>query len=114
MTDFINKILGDLEQKKEWKALEARAESLPDDYRTVYNEIKSYIWKGGTGLKDPSTLFKPLIENLEEGAKSGKHVMDVTGQDVASFVQKFVASGKTFEEERREKLNDAIAKKLGK
>ena len=68
MTDFLNKILGDLEGKKEWKALQVRAKALPEDYRVVYEEIKHYVWQGGTGLLDPSNLFKRLVELFEEGA----------------------------------------------
>jgi DNA-binding ferritin-like protein (Dps family) len=33
MTNLLTKILGD---KKEWKAMEARANALPRDYRIVY------------------------------------------------------------------------------
>lgn len=114
MTDFITKIIGDLESKKEWKEMEARAKALPKEYNEVYEEVKHYVWQGGTGVKDPSTLFKPLVDSLEEGAKAGKHVLEVTGEDVAAFVNSFVEGQKTFEQERREKLNSAIAKKLGK
>lgn len=114
MTDFLTKILGDLQSKKEWKEMEARAKALPKEYSEVYDEIKNYVWQGGTGVADPSTLFKPLVDALEDGAKAGKHVLDVTGEDVASFVNNFVKGQKTFEQERREKLNDAIAKMLGK
>ncbi len=114
MGDFLNKILGDLEDKKEWKALQVRAKALPEEYRVVYDEIKHYVWKGGTGLMDPSNLFKRLVELFEEGAAAGKHVTDVTGNDVAAFVEELIRGEKTYTDGLRDKLNDAIAKKLGK
>ena len=114
MSDFLNKILGDLESKKEWKAVQARAKVLPEEYRTVYDEIKQYVWQGGTGLMDPSGLFKRLVDLFEDGVANGKHVLEVTGDDVAAFVRELVRGEKTYEDELREKLNRAIAKKIGK
>ena len=114
MSDFLNKIIGDLEGKKEWKALEARAKQLPEEYRTVYDEIKHYVWHGGTGLMDPSNLFKQLVELFEAGVAAGKHVTEVTGDDVASFVDELVHDEKTYADGLREKMNSTIAKKLGK
>lgn len=114
MGDFLNKILGDLEGKKEWKALQVRAKALPEEYQVVYNEIKHYVWQGGTGLMDPSNLFKRLVELFEEGAAAGKHVTEVTGNDVAAFIEELIRGEKTYTDGLREKLNDAIAKKLRK
>lgn len=114
MTDFINKIIGDIEGKKEWKELEARAKALPEDYQTVYNEIKNFVWKGGAGVMDPSGMFKRIVETFEKGAADGKRVMDVTGSDVAKFAESMIHDEKTYADGLREKLNDAISKKLGK
>lgn len=114
MNDFINKIIGDIEGKKEWKALEVRAKALPEDYRTVYEAIKSYVWKGGTGVMDPSDLFKRLVELFEEGAASGKSVREITGDDVAAFVQELTRDQKTYIDNLKEALNNDVAKKLGK
>jgi len=46
MTNLLTKILGD---KKEWNAIQARANALPRGYRIVYGEMKSYMWKTTTG-----------------------------------------------------------------
>jgi DNA-binding ferritin-like protein (Dps family) len=114
MSDFLNKILGDLEAKKEWKATEARAKALPEEYRTVYDEVKNYIWHGGAGVVDPTHLFGRLVDLFEAGAKDGKHVLDITGSDVAAFVKEQLRGEKTLTEDLHEKLNNTIAKKLGK
>lgn len=114
MGDFLNKILGDLEGKKEWKAVEARAKALPDEYRTVYDEIKKHVWQGGAGVADPSSLFGRLVDLFEEGATSGKHVLEVTGDDVAGFIHGLLKGEKSYLDELNDKLNRDIAKKLGK
>jgi DNA-binding ferritin-like protein (Dps family) len=114
MNDFLTKIIGDLEGKKEWKALEARAKALPDDYKAVYDEIKHYVWQGGTGVMDPSKMFKQVVERFEEGAEHGKDVLDITGKDVAAFVDGLVHDEKTYADSLRDKLNEAITKKLKK
>ncbi len=114
MSDFLDKILGDLEGKKEWKATEARAKQLPEEYRAVYDEVKHYVWHGGTGSIDPSGLFKQLVELFEDGASAGKHVTEITGSDVAAFVDGLIHDKRTYIDDLREKLNSSVAKKLGK
>lgn len=114
MSDLLNKIIGDLEAKKEWREIQARAKALPDEYRMVYDEIKNYVWHGGTGVTDPSNLFKRLVDLFEAGAASGKSVLEVTGNDVAAFVRELLRGEKTLTEDMHEKLNSTIAKKLGK
>jgi DNA-binding ferritin-like protein (Dps family) len=114
MSDFLNKILGDLEQKKEWKEVQARAKALPEEYRTVFDEIKNYIWQGGAMVSNPTNLFKHLVDMFEEGAAAGKHVLDVTGDDVAAFVRELVRGEKTYVDTLHEKLNHTIAEKIKK
>lgn len=108
MTDFLNKIIGD---KKEWKAMEARAAALPHDYRVVYGEIKNYIWKStGLGAID---VFKGILDLFEESAANSQKALAVTGKDVASFCDELVKDKQTYGDDWRDKLNSDIAKKLG-
>jgi DNA-binding ferritin-like protein (Dps family) len=109
MSDFIKKIVGD---KKEWKAMEARAKALPRDYRVVYDEIKQYIWKS-SGLGSIE-VFKGILDLFEEGAANNKGVLTITGDNVAAFCDELLQGEKTYTEKWREKLNRDIAKKLGK
>lgn len=109
MSDFLKKIIGD---KKEWKAMEARAKELPRDYHVVYDEIKQYIWKS-SGLSSID-LFKGLLDLFEEGVASGKGVLVITGNDVAAFCDGLLHGEKTFTEKWREMLNRDIAKKVNK
>ena len=110
MNDFINKIIGD---KKEWKAMEARAKALPKDYQVVYDEIKHYVWK-----RSPESasldILKGLLDLFEKGAEDGKHALEITGENVAAFCDEFLPNEKTYVDTWRETLNHTIAKKLGK
>lgn len=117
MNNFLNKIIGNIEGKKEWRATVARAKALPEEYRVVYDEISGYIMSGGPGVISTIKPFKHLLGLFEEGVAQGKHVLEVTGNDVAAFADKLVRDEEQMEdwhEETKRKLNSNIAKKLGK
>lgn len=112
MKDFLNFVIGDIAAKKEWKSIERRAKLLPDDYRVVYHDIKHYLWNS-SGITTIDA-FKVLIDLFEESAASGRRVLEITGNDVASFCDELVRGEKTYFEKLREKLNRNIAEKIGK
>ncbi|TCN20538.1 DUF1048 domain-containing protein [Mesobacillus foraminis] len=109
MTIF-EKIIGSLDDKREWKAMEARAKSLPTEYRNAYNAIKKYLWTAGgpSDWKDSSRIFGGILDLFEEGAAEGKKVTDLTGKDVAAFCDELVKDEKTWKDKYRKKLNDTI------
>ena len=112
MNKFLEKIIGDISAKKEWKAIEARAKALPREYRIVYDEMKNYLFKSaGLGSIE---VFKGIVELFEEAAANGKSVLEITGDDVAAFCDELVRGEKTYTENWRQKLNLDIKKKLGK
>ena len=96
MNDFLKKIIGDLGEKKEWYAMEARAKALPHDYRVVYSEIKRYLWSGAGPLNSSIGLFRGLLELFEEGVANNKPVLEITGKNVAAFCDELVRGEKTY------------------
>jgi len=112
MNKIINTLIGNLEEKREYRENEARAKALPGEYATAYKEIKNYIFHT-SGILTIEPL-KALIDMLEEAAASGKHVLEVTGPDVAAFADELVHGEKSYFDQQRQKLNTALAKKLGK
>lgn len=75
-----------IEDKREWRAHTARVKALPRDYRIVYHELQKYLFKAGAAEQtDPTELLSGIVGLFEEGANSGKNVLDVTGEDVAAF-----------------------------
>ncbi|WP_432484592.1 DUF1048 domain-containing protein [Kineococcus esterisolvens] len=110
MSSFLTKVLGD---KKEWKAMEARASALPRDYRVVYDEVKSYLWKFASGdATDIIVLLKGVLELFTASAAQGKSVLDVTGTDVASFCDARLRGTTPHLVTWRTSLNRNIAKRL--
>lgn len=110
--NIIEKIIGNLDDKREWKAMEARAKALPSEYRNAYNAIKKYMWTSGglSDWKDISHIFGGILDLLEEWAAEGKKVTDLTGEDVATFCDELVKDAKTWKDKYRRKLNDTIGR----
>lgn len=103
-----------VKSKKEYRQQMERVNSLPEDYRYVFKEIQSHMWQfvSGAGY-DMMEIHKGLIELFEEGASEGKSVLEVTGEDVAEFVDELLKNTRTYTDDWRKKLNQRIKKKLG-
>jgi len=109
MSKIIDTIIGSLEEKKAYKQNEARAKALPPEYATAYKEIQKYIFSS-TGILSMEPL-KVLVDMLEEAAANDKRVLDITGSDVAAFVDELVKGEESYQGHQRKKLNENIAKK---
>lgn len=111
MIKFIQKMIGD---KNEYKDQMARVEELPKDYRFVFEKIHGYIWSfaGGDG-SDMLKAQNELIELFETSAADGRHVLEVTGEDVAGFCDEFIRDAKKWTDNYSEKLNRKMLNKLG-
>ncbi|WP_121614487.1 DUF1048 domain-containing protein [Mesobacillus foraminis] len=111
--NIFEKIIGNLDDKLEWKAMEARAKALPSEYRNAYKAIQKYMWTAGVGStdwKDSSRIFQGILDLFEEGAAEGKKVTDLTGEDVAAFCDDLVKDEKSWRDRYRKKLNDTIGR----
>ncbi|SNZ10144.1 DNA-binding ferritin-like protein (Dps family) [Terribacillus aidingensis] len=108
--NIFEKIIGNLDDKREWKAMEARANALPTEYHNAYNAIKKYIWTAGgaTDWKESSRIFHVILDLFEEGAAKGKKVTDLTGEDVAEFCDELMKGAETWKDKYRTKLNNTI------
>lgn len=104
-----------IQSKREYKRQMARVEALPKDYRYVFKKIQSHMWMfaAGSGF-DMLKIHYDLIELFESGAADGKHVLEITGEDVASFCEELLRGAKTYTENWREQLNRDIQKHVGK
>ena len=91
MKKFIELIIGDLESKKEYKAFMKKVNALPKDYEFVFKKIQKYMWNFGYGFGEE---IINLYELFEASAAEGKHVLDVTGEDVAAFADELMALSK--------------------
>ncbi|MBP1947110.1 DUF1048 domain-containing protein [Virgibacillus litoralis] len=109
---FIEKIIGSLDDKREWREMEARAKTLPSEYFNAYKAIQKYMWTTGglTDWKESSQIFGGILDLFEEGAADGKKVTELTGEDVAAFCDELVKDTKTWKDKYRENLNNTIGR----
>jgi DNA-binding ferritin-like protein (Dps family) len=92
MSNLLTKIIGD---KKEWKAMEARANTLP----------------AGDG-KDIVAVLREVLELFETSAAHGENVLDVTGEDVAAFCHERLRGTTSYLDKWRASLTRDVATKL--
>lgn len=109
---IFEKIIGSLDDKREWKAMEARAKALPSEYNNAYKAIQKYMWTAGglSDWKDTSRIFGGILDLFEEGAAEGKNVTDLTGEDVAAFCDDLMEDEKSWKDKYRAKLNNSIGR----
>ena len=109
MNKFLNKIVGDLDQKKAYIQNEKRAKALPSDYLKAYKNIRGYIFNT-SGIFSMEPLVT-LVDIFEEAAAEKKHVIDITGSDVAAFADELVRGTKSYQDQQRDKLNKNMEEK---
>jgi DNA-binding ferritin-like protein (Dps family) len=104
-----------IEGKKEWRAHVARVKALPEDYQIVYKEIQKYLFKvGPVELAEGTSLLSGIVDLFEEGAASGKNVLEVTGIDVAAFCDDLIKDSKTYADGYQESVNREVYKAIKK
>lgn len=111
MTSLLTKILGD---KKQWKAMEARANMLPprlpdrvwrDEVLHVQVRYRRRRGRGCRSRGDPRTV-------RERRGAHGRGVLDVTGEDVAAFCHGHLRGMTSYLDRRRASLNRDVVHKL--
>jgi DNA-binding ferritin-like protein (Dps family) len=100
---IIDTLIGEVSEKKRFRANEKRAKSLPPEYREAYENIRNYLWST-SGVESIDPLIA-LVDLLEEAAASNKHITDITGPDVAAFADELVRGEKSYKDQQRDKLN---------
>jgi len=112
MLELIKKMIGD---KKEYREQMGRVEALPEDYRFVFEKIHRYMWSFAVGGgSDMLKTQRELIELFEASAADGKHVLDVTGEDVVGFCDELLLGTKMWTDNFRKKLNRDMMNKCGR
>ncbi len=113
MNNLMTRLIGD---KLEWRRMESRANGLPRDYRVVYGEMTSYLWRftAGDGM-DIVAILKDVLEEFEAGAADGKGALEVTGEDVAAYCDARLGDSNPYErylKKWRDSLNQDVRKQL--
>ena len=108
-------IEGKKKWQAKWRAHMARVKALPQDYQIVYKEIQKYLFKvGPVEPTDGTGLLSGIVDLFEEGAASGKGVLEVTGDDVAAFCDDLIKDSKTYADILQESLDQEVNKAVKK
>jgi DNA-binding ferritin-like protein (Dps family) len=108
MTMFIEKLVGDLGDKKRWRQYKARAKQLPGDYRTAVDAFERYLMLFGAG--GGVTMFEDLADLFEQSAADGTPIRSVVGEDPVEFIETFAQNYRedSWIKRERERLAHAI------
>lgn len=113
--DIIVSIQDAIAGKRKWRAHMARVKALPQDYQIVYKEMQNYLFKvGPMELADGTDLLAGIVDLFEEGAASGKGVLEVTGSDVAAFCDDLIKDSKTHADIYQETIGKEVNKAMKK
>jgi DNA-binding ferritin-like protein (Dps family) len=102
---------------REWKAFDARAEALPNDFRAAWDEIKAHLTPYGdfTG-RNLMPLLDSALGLLEESAADGLTIYQVVGDDIVGFSAALAGGegARNYRDKWRAQLNANVAKKLNR
>ncbi|MFF0088298.1 DUF1048 domain-containing protein [Streptomyces canus] len=114
--NFWEKVTGS-DLTRDWRAFEARAEALPDDYRTAWGQIVTHLFPYGdfTG-RNLMPILDAALGLLEMAAADGQSVQEVLGDDIPGFCTALAGGegARTYRDRWREQLNRNVAKKLSR
>ena len=97
-----------IEGKREWRAHMARVKALPPDYQIVYKEIQKYFFKIGPVELVEGGLLSEIVDFFEEGVTANKGVMELIGNDVATFCDDLVKDSRTYTDIYQESVRKEV------
>lgn len=103
---FMELVVGDLEEKRNYRRFMKRVDALPKEYQFAFKRMRGYMYN--VDLTGCDTLFTDLLELLETSAAEGKDVLAVTGTDVAAFCDGLVEVSAPHSPTSGKKLNEEI------
>lgn len=92
--NIIESIVGDLGDKKRWRAYKARVKALPPGYREAAKAMERYLLHLGAS-DDGATLIRmvdDLADLMERSAADGLPIRDLVGEDPVEFAEAFIAN----------------------
>ncbi|SMH50283.1 DNA-binding ferritin-like protein (Dps family) [Rathayibacter oskolensis] len=108
---LIEKLIGDLGDKKRYRAFKARTQKLPAEYRSVLEAVEHYVYYFASSKPEHLlALLDDLADVFEEAAASGTSIRDLVGEDPVEFAEAFLRNypeGSWIGKERA-RLTDAV------
>ncbi|GAA0854100.1 DUF1048 domain-containing protein [Streptosporangium amethystogenes subsp. fukuiense] len=94
-----------IEGKRQWRAHMTRVKALPPDYQIVYKEIQRYVFKVGPVDLLDGPLLSGILDFFEEGVAAGKGVLELIGDDVATFCDDLIKDSRTYADIHQESIS---------
>ncbi|SHJ69634.1 DUF1048 domain-containing protein [Parasporobacterium paucivorans] len=95
MFDYITKlVIGDMSDKKAYKQMMKKVDSLPEEYSFAFKKIQKYMYCVGVPV-DNMTMFADLLDLFEVSAADGRKIIDVIGSDAGMFSDEFMSAYST-------------------
>jgi DNA-binding ferritin-like protein (Dps family) len=114
ISTLIERVVGDLGDKKRWRAYKARTKQLPASYRTAIEALERYLTYFGAITKGDvlMSMLEDLADLFEQSAANGTPIRAIVGDDPVEFAEEFLrnyAEGQWINKERA-RLIEAIAR----
>lgn len=105
ISTIIERVVGDLDDKKRWRAYKARTRQLPDHYRGAVEALERYLMHFGAVTRSDvlMSMLEDLADLFEQSAADGTPVRAIVGEDPVDFAETFLlnyASGQRIHKER--------------
>jgi Uncharacterized protein conserved in bacteria len=109
---WIELVTGSLEQKKQYRQIKSRLDTLPEPYNGVAKALNRYLMYNG-GIVDGDTILTMMtdfVELWERAAADGTPVRDIVGDDPVEFAEAFAAAyvGTRWIDKERARLTEAV------
>ncbi len=84
---WVEKLVGSLDDKKQYRDYRARVKRLPGDYRATAEALERYLTHVGPTSDSAAllALLTDLVDTLERGVAAGEAVSTVVGDDPTTF-----------------------------
>jgi len=94
MGRFIEKVVGDLGDKKRWREYKARIKALPPNYHTAIEALERYLMYFGAITKGDlmMKMLDDLADLFEQSAADGTLIRAVVGDDPVVFAETFLTN----------------------
>jgi DNA-binding ferritin-like protein (Dps family) len=90
--EWIEKVVGPLEQKRRYRQYKVRTRQLPAKYRTALEALERYLMHAGPGGDGANamSMFEDLLDLFEQSAAKGTPIREIVGEDPVEFLEEFV------------------------
>lgn len=114
---WIEKITGDLGDKKKYREYKARVKALPAGYRETGSALERYLMYLGPSNDSNSliAMLEDLADLLEQSVAAGTPIRDLVGANPVEFAEIFMENygGGSWIRKERLRLNNAVARAAG-